>query len=171
MPANEGPGPPDRQKVDLTPHRLAPRLEDSQLRADDGLSTLVGFIGHSEQDGSVRVYLDLRFASYVEVRAGDVVQTAPVDAIDENSPSIVWVSSSAQLRLVSIGRLTGDATFVTGAIRSRYYRQAARRALSAKPETIFPCMGLTDFFDCEPTFESFDRDCTILCYSTNYPPC
>ena len=84
---------------------------------------------------------------------------------------MVSVNSSAQLRLVSIGRLTGDATFVTGAIRSRHYHQAARRALTAKPKTIFPCMGLTEFFDCEPTIESFDRDSTILCYSTNYPQC
>lgn len=169
MGSEEGPGGSDRRrKVDLSPHPLVPRGDEVGAQPDEGLSTLVGFIGPSEKDARIRVYLDLTFASYCEVATGDIVQTAPVDANDENSPSIVWVNSSAQVGLVSVGRLTGDATFVTGAIRNRHYRRAARRDLRAGADTAFPCMAFTEYFDCPVEHETFVEDCTVLCYSSIY---
>jgi hypothetical protein len=136
MASEEGPGQSDRpDRVDLTPHPLVPPLEELGAEPDDGLSRLVGFIGPSEKDARIRIYLDLSFASYCEVASADVVQTAPVDVNDSNSPSIVWVKDSAQMRLVSIRRLQGDATLVTGAIRDRYYRRAARRLVPAEEDT------------------------------------
>lgn len=149
MSSEEQPDRPADQtgEVDLTPHPLVPGLERDQTHADEGLTTLVGFIGPARTDDRVRVYLDLSFASYCDVAKADIVQTAPVDANDENSPSTVWVNSSAQMRLVSVGRLTGDASFVTGAIRSRHFRRGARYASANRPNTEFPC---TIFFICDP---------------------
>ncbi|MGC0378917.1 hypothetical protein [Streptomyces sp. SAI-229] len=106
-------------EVNLNPHPLVP--EHFTTDAADGLTVLMGFIGPSTSDGRVRVYLDLSFESYFAVARNDVVQTAAVDSDDENSPSILWVRSSAKLMLVNVGRLTGDAKNLTGAIR-RYHR-------------------------------------------------
>jgi len=110
--------------VDLTPHRLAPRPE-ADAESESGLTTIVGFVGSSSMDGGVRVYLDLSFASYYEVAATDVVRTKAVDSDDPDSPRALWIRSSAQLDLVRTDRLSGSASFVTGAIRRRFSARAA----------------------------------------------
>jgi hypothetical protein len=116
--------------VDLTPHPLAPRLDSVEADGQEAaFSILVGFIGPARQASRVRVYLDLSFGSYCELATGDVVRTRPVDPTDDEGPVAVSVRSSAEMQLVQIGRVTGTADFVTGAIRSSY----ARRAVYQKP--------------------------------------
>ncbi len=78
--------------IDLTPHRLVPAREKLDAGPDGGLSdlnTIVGYVGPSDDSDQVRIYLDLTFRRYCEVASSNVVQTAPVDANDENSPTIV----------------------------------------------------------------------------------
>ena len=140
--------PSDRPEVDLSPHPLVPGREQLDAQAgEESLTTIVGFVGPSRSEDRVRVYLDLSFSSYFDVAAADVVQTARVDANDENSPTIVWVGSSAQVGLVRIGRLTGDASFVTGAIRQRHGRGARSARAMTLAASMDPC---TDWFDCIP---------------------
>jgi hypothetical protein len=126
MGSEERPERPPR--VDLRPHRLVPSRDEIEGAPYGGLNTIVGYVGASANEGQVRIYLDLSFGSYCEVASSDVVQTAPVDANDENSPTVVWVKSSAQVELV--GRLTGDASFISGRIRKRFLPRASAEAVT-----------------------------------------
>jgi hypothetical protein len=129
---------------DLSPHPLAPRLEEVEPEAD-GLTTLRGFIGESRKGGRVRVYLDLSGTSYCEVAADDVVRTAPVDANDQHSPTTVWIKESAQVNLVQVSRLSGEASFIKGALRNRYGGQELSAAAN---RVVLPASDY--FWDCLP---------------------
>lgn len=130
---------------DLAPHPLAPEPERAQpAEAADALTTLVGFVGRSAVEGHVRVYLDLSFTSYCEVATADIARTRPVDPGDEESPTVIWVKSSARMGMVSVGRLSGNAAYVTGAIRARHRQRAVRRVPVANA-SLDPC---TQWFDC-----------------------
>jgi hypothetical protein len=107
---------------------LVPSRDEIEAGPDGGLNTIVGYVGPAANADQVRIYLDLSFGSYCEVASSDVVQTAHVDANDENSPTVVWVKSSARVGLV--GRLTGDASFISGTIRKRFLPRATAQALS-----------------------------------------
>jgi hypothetical protein len=140
MGSTDNPGRGDETpQVDLTPHPLVQSATEGGDGPDEDVTTLVGFIGAAAADDRVRIYLGLSFASYCEVGAADVVRTAPVDPKDEQSPSIVWIKSSADVRL--IGRLTGTASFISGAIRSRYL-PGATRATSVMADTAPVCSEL-----------------------------
>ena len=166
MTSQEPPDRPDQQAgdADLSPHPLVPGLDELEEETD-GLTTLLGFIGPSPKEGRVRVYLELSFSSYCEVANDDVVKTAPVDANDAHSPTIVWIKNSAQVGLVKVGRLTGDASFVSGAIRRRYRGRAVPADLTVKAESIDPC---TEWFDCWPT-PLPPKGTSWECYSESIP--
>jgi hypothetical protein len=162
----------DGREVNLAPHRLSPRPRNKADLPDEGLTTVVGFIGDAEDAERVRVYLNLGFDSYVEMAKSDVIRTALVDSQDENSPTIVWVSNKAQVSLVSVGRMGGNADLVTGRIRSRYGSRGGRRGRGlavADPVSDIICsvfcktlpQGTEDPFACNP----YSRDCTddIFC--------
>jgi hypothetical protein len=108
------------REVDLTPHRLAPRRTDRKNMPEEGLTTITGFIGEADDNDRIRVYLNMSFDNYVEVARSDVVRTAPVDAQDENSPTILWVGKNVQITMASVGRIPGAGDMLTGGIRSRY---------------------------------------------------
>ena len=130
--------------IDLTPHRLVPAQEALDAGPDGGLgalNTIVGYIGRSDDAGQVRIYLDLTFRRYCEVGSSDVVQTAPVDANDANSPTTVWIRSTARVALV--GRMTGDASFISGALRKQFLPRAAAQSVSGS--TAPAC---SEFFFC-----------------------
>ena len=156
----------DPEPVDLTPHRMAPRADGREIDgAGDGLVTLTGFVGESTKEGYVRVYLDLSFTSYCEVATADVVKTKRVDAADEDSPTVLWVTASAQMGLVSVGRLSGSASFVSGAIRSRYGR-GPKPVAASLPDTDYPC---TVFFICKQPPEPSDWCGSDWCLSEGVP--
>jgi hypothetical protein len=104
---------------DLTPHPLAPAPEDDGL-ADPAVAILVGYLGRARDDALVRVYVDLSFSGYYELLAADVTSTSSVDPADEMSPTAVHLRASAEVSFVRVTRLSGSASFVSGAIRSRY---------------------------------------------------
>lgn len=116
------------EKSDLTPHRLIAKLGEDSLQTG-GLAVIVGYVGSSQTQGRVRVYLDLSLGDYCEVARGDVVKTAPVDASDENSPTIVWVNGTARVEVVKVLRMTAEAAFISGSIQSEHLREAVHHRL------------------------------------------
>ena len=90
------------------------------------LTTLTGFLGKQQSDGHILLYLDLSFSNYCKILVSDVVSTAPVDASDPNSPSIVWVKSSAAIELVKVMRAQGGADYVRGRIQRSHLRAASK---------------------------------------------
>jgi hypothetical protein len=162
----------DGREVNLTPHRLSPRPGNKGDLPDEGLTTVIGFIGDADDADRARVYLNLGFDSYVEMAKSDVIRTAPVDSKDENSPTIVWLSNKAQVSVVSVGRMGGDADLVTGSIRSRYGGRGGGRGrgpAAADPVSEIICsvfckqppVRTDDPFACHP----YSNDCTgdIFC--------
>jgi hypothetical protein len=139
----------DSEPIDFTPHRMAPRARtDSGEDSNAGMAVLTGFVGESAQAGHIRLYLDLSFSSYCEIATKDVVKTKKVDASDDDSPTVLWVTGAAQVGLVRVGQTSGTASFISGAIRDGH---AARRATYAERamalSSEFPCS--MDLFDCE----------------------
>src|SRR5690242_4457395 len=131
--------------IDLSPHRLVPAREKLDAAPDGRLSdlnTIVGYIGPADDTDQVRIYLDLTFRRYCDVASSDVVQTAPVDASDENSPTIVWVPSTARVALV--GRMTGDASFISGRLRKQFLPRAAAQAVSGSTTRVLRAVLLPD---------------------------
>ena len=106
-------------RPDLTAHPLAPDPQDDGL-ANPTVTMVVGFLGRARDDAHVRIYVDLSFSSYYEFLAAEVMSTSLVDPADEMSPKAVYVRASAEVSFVRVTRLSGSASFVSGAIRSRY---------------------------------------------------
>jgi hypothetical protein len=111
------------QEPELTSHPLIADLSEDPLQPG-GLAVIVGYVGKSQTEGRVRVYLDLTLGAYCEVAREDVVSTAPVDSSDTSSPSIVWINGAARVELVKIARMTAEASFISGAIQGGHLREA-----------------------------------------------
>jgi hypothetical protein len=128
-------------RPDLTPHPLAPDPEDDDGLADPAVTVVVGYLGRARDDAHVRIYADLSFSGYYELLAADVTSTSSVDPTDEASPTAVYLRASAEVSFVRVTRLSGSASFVSGAIRSRYGqgRQPRGRFVPAEqdPHSLF----------------------------------
>jgi hypothetical protein len=92
-----------------------------------GQVTIVGHIGPSPSDGTVRVYLDLALSSYCDIAASDVLSAARLDSTSEISPSILWVKLGAKIDRVDIDRST---TVLSGELRQNYLQQTMRSGVA-----------------------------------------
>jgi len=109
------------QKVDLTHHPVIAKLIKSHGSIPDTLE-LVGYLGPSDKDDRVRLYLDLNFKSYVEIpKEGAILYQEPTVASEEARPTKILVSASAKLTLVEVRVLEQvEASFLRGSIASGY---------------------------------------------------
>src|SRR4051794_15814264 len=105
---NPDPTPP---AVDLSPHPLVEAL----LGGSDcppQLVALVGYLGPSGKEGSVRLYTSLEFQSYYEIPKAGVARTEPADSAEASGPTRVYVSSTAVLELVHVSRMSLEASLL-----------------------------------------------------------
>ena len=109
----------------VSAHPLLLKLRPSGENGQAELTTMVGFLDDEETDGSVKLYLDLSFGSYCRITAADIVNTKPVDPIDENSPTVVWIPSSSKVDLVKVLSASDGASFVKGRIQQERLSGAA----------------------------------------------
>jgi hypothetical protein len=79
------------------------------------LVVLIGFIGRSNRDGFVRIYVDLHLRDYYEVLGTDILFPEG-DPDHPEAPSRVVVKASANVAWVQ----TAEASFFEGAIASAY---------------------------------------------------
>jgi hypothetical protein len=160
-------------RPDLTPHPLAPEPEDDGL-ADPAVTVVVGYLGRARDDAHVRIYVDLSFSGYYELLAADVTSTSSIDLADEASPTAVYLRASAEVSFVRVTRLSGSASFVSGAIRSRYGPRRPPRGrfvpAEQEPHSLFgycpppapteiSCVCPTDAFCESVDYCSIDFDC------------
>ncbi|GGZ01718.1 hypothetical protein GCM10010300_52180 [Streptomyces olivaceoviridis] len=106
------------------PHPLIERLEQAGALGKH-VTTVVGFLGKT-QNGKARIYLDLSLTTYCEVPADAIVMVAPVDDADDTSPQLIWLESTAQVRLVNTAEISAEAQYISGGIRDRYFESALR---------------------------------------------
>jgi hypothetical protein len=110
---------PKPPEVDLSPHPIVKAL----LGGSDcppQLVILVGYLGPSSKEGSVRLYTSLEFHSYYEIPRAGVARTEPADPDDASSPTRVYVAATAVLELVQVSRMSLEASLLGGAIASAY---------------------------------------------------
>jgi hypothetical protein len=113
-----------------------------------GQDMIVGYIGPSQDDERVRVYLDLTLSSYCEIAVSDVVATASVDSQRESSPSIIWLKLGAKIDRVDTTR---SMTVLSGQIQQTYLQQALRyyaAGVRNRPLTPLDTTAEDSFFVC-----------------------
>jgi hypothetical protein len=116
--------------VDTSTHPLVTAvLGDSDPPADKVV--LIGYFGPSKRPNSVRLYLGLDFMSYYEIPLDGVsiIATEPVDPSDPHSATRVIVKGDAQLELVYISGIRGEAEFLQGNITG----SLLARAIGSEP--------------------------------------
>jgi len=116
-------------------HPLSPRFTPESATADAEM--LVGFVGDAPVESRVRVYSDLSFTSFYEFDRAEVQVAVPVDAHEEDGPTVVKVRGDARIEFVTISRLAGEASYVAGNIRAKY-RSAQDDVAFARDELLPP---------------------------------
>ena len=163
-------------------HPLTPTFREGDAPDETGFETLVGFVGDSPRPSFVRVYADLTFLSYCEVKTSDIQQMAPVDPADDEGPTTVRVRADARIEYVRIDRLAGDASFVAGTIRAMHYGRSAQQESSSHLEKVGDGFPPTQPYPVTPVLYCVSRvfpPCPtpypitplILCVSRVFPPC
>jgi hypothetical protein len=132
--AARGKDPSQGGDVDLSTHPLvaARKVDPSEIEPPPPEATaLVGYIGPSRREGSIRLYQDLTFRNYFEIPVDAVLSTAPVNPDDENSPTLVRVDPEAKVEVVSISVQSVEARYLSGAIAGGFYAATAGPAAPA----------------------------------------
>jgi hypothetical protein len=114
--------------VDLSTHPLVAErnVDPSEIEPPPPeLASLVGYVGPSRRDGSVRLYQDLTFRSYYEIPSESVVSTKPVNPDDENSPTQVQVEPDTKIEVVTVSVQSVEARYLSGSISGGLYGAAA----------------------------------------------
>lgn len=87
---------------------------------DDPQETVrvVGYLGHSGpgKKDFRRIYLDLDFRTYIEIKKDDVLHAQAADLSDEEKPTEIFIKATATLTLCQ----TIEAPYLKGAIASSY---------------------------------------------------
>jgi hypothetical protein len=117
----------------------------SQLHADpdthQGNKKIVGYLGPSRVADYIRIYTDLSFAEYFEVKRADILSTVAVNPQDENSPTVVFVKEDATIEHTSI--VGSGADYLKGAIVNDYFASAS--TAGNVTQQIMPSPVFTEF--------------------------
>ena len=90
---------PSPDKPNLSTHPLVAKLHgDSDT--PPSLVALTGYFGPSKKADSIRLYASLDFHSYFEIPKAAIVATTPVDAKDDQSPTVVHVKAGTPVDAV-----------------------------------------------------------------------
>jgi len=111
------------ERTKLKPHPLIRKL--GVEAGEPARAVLVGYLGPASQPGYWRVYHSLTFSDYTEVPEEAIERTEPLDAADENSPSLVLIKPGTRAYSVLGASHTLEAGFLEGPIAGRYLRGAS----------------------------------------------
>lgn len=114
--------------------------KDSTARVD--VTSLVGCIGRASSDDNIRIYPDLEFREYFEIKRNDILRNEKVSGkIIEFRGSRIWIKSDAEILHIQINRTKEQAKFLTGKITDRYLR----------PQVMVAAVGRVRPMDIPPT--------------------
>ncbi len=102
---------PDVQGVDLTPHPMVERILDDSGEPREAI-VAVGFLGAADDNGLVRIYLDLSFRAYLELPVEQVLYVEKFNPADETQPTKIVVATDAAVKVVQ----TVESSFIQGSI-------------------------------------------------------
>lgn len=87
----------------------------------DGLTTIVGLPGESDDAGWQRVYLSPDLETYVDVAADDVLHTQAVAGEQGGlGATMVWVRKGARLRYTRTVAADAQSAFLQGPVTERF---------------------------------------------------
>jgi hypothetical protein len=145
--------------VDLSTHPLVAErnVDPSEIGPEPPqLSALVGYVGPSRRDGSIRLYRDLSFRNYYEIPAEAVVSTTPINPDDENSPTRVQVAPDTKVEVVNVSVQSVEARYLSGSIAGGFYGAAAGGVGAAQAPAAL-CTNITTYMP--------------SCVAQQQPPC
>ena len=152
----------------------------AKLGADPGKEAertvrLMGYVGRSGKEGSIRLYPALDdLSQYIEIREEDIVHSEDVpDTVMEHGASSLWVKGSAELVHHQAQTETVQAQFLGGGIAQENLRDfpgSAAGQIHLVP-TIYhaTCRYVTCFRTC--VFKTCYGTCHFSCFATCYFTC
>jgi hypothetical protein len=109
----------------LKEHPLVTRLVPDPGKAS-GLVVLTGFLGRSVQPGNWRLYVSAALDNYFEFPESDVAHWDSIEpAQNPVAANVVWLTSSANLRLVSTRSTNLQAEFLRGEVEQQFRPSAS----------------------------------------------
>jgi hypothetical protein len=112
---------PSPNQLNLSTHPLVTKLRgDSDT--PPSLVALTGYFGPSKKADSIRLYPSLDFQSYFEIPKAAIVATTPVDADDEESPTVVHVKAGTPVDSVQTSTQPVES-YLQGSITGGYQPQ------------------------------------------------
>jgi len=120
MSTNEGSK--SNKKDPLREHELAKKLFQDGKPVD--YICIKGYVGKSNSDDLVRIYLNLLFNEYVEVKKSDIIHAEETEDV-EYSGSCIWVRKEAEIIRVKIDSTKQQAQFMEGEIAQAQLKPTA----------------------------------------------
>ena len=97
----------------LREHELVRKLSDSGKPID--VIRIKGYVGKSDSNDMIRLYLNLNFNEYVEVNKSDIVHAEETDDIEQGG-TCIWINSKAEITRVKVESTKEQARFIEGQI-------------------------------------------------------
>lgn len=178
----------DQKPLDKDPlreHELSKKLVKDGQPVD--YLCIKGYVGKSDSDETVRLYLNKEFNEYIQVKKNDILHAEEISEEElEFGGTCIWVRKDAELTKVKIDSKKQQARFMEGEIaraqlRPEYVSKAIKRGLipqslrQCPTDNIVQCGSLfaplcaSDFIPCTwewfcPTFETaVGQICTEGC--------
>lgn len=131
------------------------------------LAVLQGFVGPSDREGWIRLYLGLNFDEYLEFEPSAVICRR--DWTDSNplNPSVLWVRSDYRMTVgVRVTPATTQgAAFISGSIAEKYLSNRRADILGNQRRAIDQTVGRPSIIVCEPTELSCGPTQIWQCYT------
>jgi len=96
-------------------------VHSSDSDTPPNLVALTGYFGPSKKADSIRLYPSLDFQSYFEIPKAAIIATTPVDAEDDQSPTVVHVKAGTSVEAVQTSTQPVES-YLQGGITGAYYR-------------------------------------------------
>lgn len=96
------------------------------LDIPNGQRALVGFVGKSQRDGAMRLYISPSFDNYFEIDRKDVLKTREIDTCASAlGGTVVWVKNTAKIAQIRMRTFEVEDEYLDG-------RRAAKAAAAAR---------------------------------------
>ena len=115
----------------LREHELVRKLSQSGKPID--VIRIKGYVGKSDSNDIIRLYLNLNFNEYVEVNKNDIVHAEETDDIEQGG-TCIWINSKSEITRVKVESTKEQARFIEGQITTAQIKptQVAEFTLAQK---------------------------------------
>jgi hypothetical protein len=99
------------------------------LRVPD-ITSFIGYVGKSSSEDHIRLYSDLEFRNYLEIKRDDILHSEKLsDKVLEFGGTQLWIKADAEILHIEINQVKQQAKFLSGQITQRYVTPTAMRPI------------------------------------------